>query len=226
MNIRLFFLPILFVAGLAQAQQGEKVWRPYDTVTRINRGTGEAPPEDPKGFDLNKVFVGGSVGLGLGFGSVNSSWGIGAYPQIGYSLADWVDAGIIFNANFNSQKYNNGSGDYKTTSFNYGTGAFVRLFPFKSFFIQAQPEVNWIAYKEKYQGETNKVTVNAPSMLVGVGFGQRMTGESGFFTTIMIDVLTERYSPYRNYDNSIIPVVRAGYYVYLGRNKNRTAEDY
>jgi hypothetical protein len=185
----------------------------------------EVPPpaqetEEPKtGFDVNKIFVGGSIGLGLGFGNVNSSWSVGAFPQIGYSITDWFDAGLVFNANYNSQKYNYSNATEKYTSFNYGTGAFVRAFPIKSFFVQAQPEINWIAYKIASTGQpTLKTTIEAPSLLLGLGFGQRLVGQSGFFTTIMIDVLSDPNSPYRAYGNGgILPVLRAGFYVYLGK---------
>lgn len=213
MKSRLFFL-LLFISATAIAQ--------YAPVTPLNNRP--IPQEEDsatvkKGFDPNKVFVGGSIGLGLGFGSVNSNWSIGGFPQIGYSLTDWFDAGIIFNANYNSQKYDNSNYVEKYTSFNYGTGAFVRAFPFKSIFVQAQPELNWIKYKISGTGQpTQKTTVNAASLLLGVGFGQRMVGQSGFFTTLMIDVLSDPNSPYRNFGGGgIIPILRGGFYVYLGK---------
>ena len=210
----------LLIGAIANAQ--------YTPVTPLNNKREEPEQnetEERKGFDPNKVFVGGSIGLGLGFGSYNSSWSVGGFPQIGYSLTDWLDAGVIFNANFNSQKYDLGNGyaSQKYTSFNYGTGVFARAFPFRSFFVQAQPEYNWTTFKIKSEGQLiNKETVHAPSLLVGVGFGQRMVGQSGFFTTLMIDVMSDRNSPYRDYNSGgIIPILRGGFYVYLGGNRHR-----
>ena len=203
----------LFLAGRLFAQEGKK-FEQYD-----GKPASDGKPEPVKGFDLNKLFVGGSIGLGYGGGSGGSSFFIGGFPQVGYSVLNWLDAGISFNASFTNIKYS--AIDVKQNSFNYGAGVFVRGFPFNGFFIQAQPEYNWIKYKYKDPYNTEKATVHASSLLLGVGYGTRDVGRSGFFTVIMIDALSNQYSPYRDTYNNIIPVIRGGFYVYLRPKSQR-----
>jgi hypothetical protein len=183
--------------------------------------------EESSGFKWNNVFVGGSIALGFGTGGTDggSSFVIGANPEIGYSLAEWVDAGLAFNVVSSTYKYT----DYATnlrikqTSFNYGAGAFVRLHVIRNFFLQAQPELNWISYKSQLLDQpgipAQKQTVNAGSFLVGAGYGQRIIGQSSFFTVLMFDLGTERYSPYRDGYGAAVPVIRGGFNIYLGKRK-------
>lgn len=184
----------------------------------------EEREEEETGFKWNNVFVGGSLALGFGSGSYDgsSSFVIGANPEIGYSLAEWVDAGLAFNVIFNSLKYTDQSTllRVKQTSFNYGAGVFTRIHLFKGFFLQAQPEYNWIAYKAELRDQpgvpVQKQTLSAASFLVGAGYGQRVIGQSSFFTVVMFDLGTERYSPYRDGYGSAVPVIRGGFNFYLG----------
>lgn len=168
-----------------------------------------------KGFNINNMFVGGSVGLGYTGGN-GSSFSIGAFPQVGYSFNNWFDAGLSFNANLNTLKYYDGQ-EITVKSFNYGAGVFARAYPFGGFFLQAQPEYNWISYKSKgsMSGSMPKQTVHAPSLLVGAGFGQRIIGQTSYFTSIMVDLSDNPNSPYRDGYNNMIPVIRAGINVYL-----------
>ena len=179
-----------------------------------------AQDEEMKGFDPNRVFVGGSLGLGMGFGSTTSNFFIGLYPQIGYSVTDWLDAGIVINGSYNNQKVDYGYAELKINSFTYGTGALVRTFLFRGLFAQVQPEINWMTYKETWSDRPGefKDNAHAGSLLVGGGFGSRAIGRSGFYTTIMFDVLNEPNSPYR-INNSVYPIIQAGFVVYLGQKK-------
>ena len=91
--------------------------------------------ETPKGgFQKERVFVGASLGLGLGSGTFN----VGVNPEVGYSITNWLDAGVTMNFNYASIKadYNYG---YRQRSTTYGGGVFVRLHAFKGFFVQALP---------------------------------------------------------------------------------------
>jgi hypothetical protein len=185
--------------------------------------------EEASGFKWNNVFLGGSVALGYGAGGYDgsSSFVIGANPEIGYTLAEWVDAGLAFNAIFNSLKYTD-QATYlrvKQTSFNYGVGVFTRIHPFRSFFIQAQPEYNWISYKASLIDQpgvpAQKQTLTAGSILVGAGYGSREIGDVNFFTVIMFDLGTEKYSPYKDGYGRSVPVIRGGINFYLGKGKKK-----
>lgn len=170
------------------------------------------------GFKKENVFIGGSLGLGFGSGS----FAIGANPEVGYSVAKWLDAGIVFNINYASQTYYNYYGDnsdLKTSSFNYGGGVFARAYPLPFLFLQLQPEENWISYKNKYNGFVDNQTVNAASLIGGIGYGQRVIGQASYFFMIGLDLLTDKYSPYLDGYGHPVPIIRGGFDVYLRPSK-------
>ncbi len=176
-------------------------------------------------FKVNNIFVGGSVVLGYSGGNGGSTFTVGLNPEVGYSITQWLDAGVNFNTIFSNSRYidvyNN---DITQKAFNYGVGAFTRIHLFNGFFVQAQPEYNWIDYKAKLNNgtaPTQKVTVQASSFLVGAGYGQRMIGRSSFFTTVMFDLNQDKESPYRDGYGNNIPVIRTGFNFYLGQKKKK-----
>ena len=191
--------------------------------------------EEEKGLGFRKenVFFGGSIALG--YGSAGGTLGgsnfvIGANPEVGYSLAEWVDAGLAFNAIFNNSKYSEYFSAYNAyltvnqSAFNYGIGAFTRIHPFNSFFIQIQPEQNWISYKTTVQNQPSlnvRNTVQASSFLIGAGYGQRVIGQTSFFTVLMFDLGTERFSPYRDGYGKAVPIIRGGFNWYLKPSKKK-----
>jgi hypothetical protein len=174
-------------------------------------------PADPmKGkFRRDNIFIGGSLGAGF----TSGSFSVGANPEIGYTIAEWLDAGLVFNINYNSIKadFNNG---IRQRAINYGGGTFFRLYPLRFLFLQGQLEQNWIRYnlRDQYSGQTGSITTNATSFLAGVGYTQRMVGASSYYIVIMADFMRDPYSPYldNTYGNKrMIPIVRAGYNFYL-----------
>jgi len=171
-------------------------------------------------FNWNNAFVGGSLNLGAGSGS----FAIGAVPEIGYSITKWLDAGMLFNVNYQTQRiYDfNGAVAYKLRSFNYGTGAFIRIWPIDQVFVAVQPEYNWIKQNQidVYTNAKYTTTYRAESVLVGVGYGGRVVGKQMSYVSIMIDLMKNINSPYRDQYNHAQPVIRTGIGFYLGR-KNR-----
>lgn len=176
------------------------------------------PVPEKKGFNINKMFIGGS--LALGFSSY--SFNIGGTPEIGYSLTNWLDAGLTINLNYNSMRadpyYNN---NIRQRSFNYGGGPFVRVYPMPFLFLQGQLETNWIKYNylNVNTNQSSSLTTNSNSILAGIGYAQRVIGQSSFYTAILIDLNTDIYSPYRDYNNSALPIFRAGFTFYLHERK-------
>lgn len=173
---------------------------------------------EPKGFQKENVFLGGSVSLGFGSGS----FGVGANPEIGYSVAQWLDAGVALNINYNSQKIYaaDGSGiqtQGKISSFNYGAGVFGRIYPVNFLFVQLQPEVNWIKYSQKdnFSGLKSNTTVSAPSLIAGIGYSQRVVTQGSYFLMIGLDVLNDTNSPYQDGYGHAQPIIRGGFDVYL-----------
>jgi len=192
----------VFVAMAANAQQEE--------------------PTAEKGFKIENMFVGGSLNLGIG----GSSFNIGANPQVGYSVTNWLDVGLTTNVIYYSQRYIINSSEYRDKSWNFGGGPFVRICPINMIHLQAQYEYNWITGKATHlaSGTQQKFNVSAPSVLLGAGYGRRIVGQSWFYTTVMFDVTKNANSPYvyvEGQSKLALPIVRAGFNVYLGQRRDR-----
>jgi hypothetical protein len=171
-------------------------------------------------FRRDNIFLGGSIGLGLG----NGGFSAGANPEIGYSFARWLDAGVSTNFNYFSYQaeYNNG---IRQRSFNYGAGIFARLYLIEGFFVQVLPEFNRINtnFKDLRAGNIGseyRMKLEAPSLLLGVGYGSRTIGSTNFYTILMFDAGTNTNSPYIGYLGSKLPILRTGFNFYL-RPKRR-----
>ena len=163
-------------------------------------------------FKNENIFLGSSLNLGL----ANRSFNVGLNPEIGYSVTKWLDAGVSLNINYFSQN----ASDYspiRFRNFNYGGGTFLRIWPVSFLHIQVQPEYNWISSSQKdvLTNQTGTYNYQAGSLLVGVGYGTRVLGRNYSYVTLMIDVLQNRNSPYRDQYNDPLPVFRAGIGFYL-----------
>jgi len=190
------------------------------TVLQAQRpSTYEADEEKGGGFSTNRIFIGGSINLGF----ASNTFQVGAVPEIGYSITDWLDAGIGINVNYASQRadpYWNGNVRYRT--FNYGGGPFVRLYPVRFIFLQGQYEQNWIKQNAKDMngsGYEYEETFKSRSFIAGIGYTQRIVGQSSFYTMLGLDLMTDANSPYRDYNNAAIPIIRVGFNFYLKPSK-------
>jgi hypothetical protein len=199
----------------------------FFSINMVAYSQEEAPPQE-KGFKKENFFSGGSIALSF----FNSSFLIGANPVFGYSLAKWVDIGVVGNYNYASYHDYYQINDRLHQSI-YGGGFFTRLFPVKFLFAQGQMEHNWISQKYFYTagGQNVKDNVSSNSLLVGAGYttGRDPVLKSmyGYFA-ILFDVLKEKNSPYVTYDfdnygNIInthpVPIIRAGINIPLFQGK-------
>ena len=172
--------------------------------------------DSESGFSQSKKYVGTSLNLGFSGRSFN----IGLNPELGYSVSRWLDAGFAVNFNY----YSENAYALSNTSFqniNYGAGVFARIWPVNFIFFQVQPEYNWISSSQKNvtTQQTTRINYSAESMLVGIGYGTRMVGSRLSYASFMIDVLQNPNSPYRDVNNDPIPIIRAGFGVYLHPNR-------
>src|ERR1051326_8517903 len=198
----IFFVAILMAWGVQLSAQDEK-------------------QESDKGFKKENLFTGGSVSGSFFTGGTI----LGASPMLGYRLADWADAGIVFNYTYKGRR------DYiyfndKLRQHVFGPGVFARLYPVRFLFVQGQLEHNFtnLTYTDP-GGFKTKDKTDANSLLVGAGIAEgRQRGSNTFFyLSLLFDVLTNPNSPYVNnvYDGSvlvrtdIVPIVRAGVNVAL-----------
>ncbi|HET6255652.1 MAG TPA: hypothetical protein VFE32_16365 [Puia sp.] len=188
------------VAGFAQDHMPARV------NTYSDEGTGT-------GFRKENFFIGG--GPGLGFAA--NQFSVGISPEAGYSLNRWLDAGIVLNFTYNSVSpdpsgvYNP---DLSEKEFIYGGGLFARAYVLPFLYLTAQPEINWTHDKQTYEGNggvTYIYKTNAPSLLLGIGYGHRMIGEGTYYFALMLDVLGNSNSPYNDIYGHPLPVIKAGF---------------
>lgn len=209
MNIKkiiLSFSLLLFSANIILAQKKEK-----------------EEEEEKRTFKEN-LFTGGSVSLAF----YNNTFLIGASPVIGYSLTNWLDAGIVINYNYTSYR-DVSLFDDRLRQKVYGGGGFVKLYPVRFLFAQAQLEHNFI--RQKYippgGGATSTAKGDASSLLVGGGYTTGRWGRGGdmfYYLAVLFDVSGNENSPYTDAYGRTIPIIRGGIQIPLfqgGGNKGR-----
>lgn len=172
--------------------------------------------EKKKGFNKENLFTGGSVSLAF----YNNTFLVGASPVFGYSITEWADLGVVVNYNYTSYRdYYNVFNDKLRQSV-YGGGGFVKLYPVRFLFAQAQYEYNFI--KQKYifgNGATPQTaSAEAGSFLVGGGYTTGRFGRGGppfFYLAVLFDLSNNINSPYTDGYGRTIPIIRGGIQVPL-----------
>jgi len=178
--------------------------------------------EKKGGFKKENLFVGGD--LTLGFGS--SYTALGASPYFGYSINKYLDVAASFNYIYTSQRDIVVYGD-KVRQTQYGPGAFVRVYPFKFVFAQAQFEHNFIKSRylpvenSGYLASTDRIDAN--SFLLGAGYagGRDEDNKSFYYFSISWDLLRNANSPYVDGLGRAVPIIRAGYNIALFQGGGR-----
>lgn len=176
---------------------------------------------DGKFFKLENVFTGGTVNLQ--FGNQTTAMGIG--PYIGYSFNKFVDVAFSPSFNYVSVRDYPYVGD-KVRQFTYGPGAFVRLFPVRFLFAQAQYEFNFLDTRYRPFGgsvaDVEKFGFQAHSLLLGGGISNGKDfpdQKSYYYFSILWDVGNSEYSPYKDNLRRSVPIFRAGYNIALFQGK-------
>ncbi len=173
------------------------------------------------------LFTGGSISLAF----YNNTFLIGGSPVLGYSFTNWAEAGIVINYNYTAYRDVYDFND-RLRQYEWGGGAFVKLYPVRFLFVQAQLEHNWI--KQKYHpvnGAPNEsVKFDANSFLVGGGYTTGRDGRGGdpfYYLAILFDINGDINSPYTDAAGRIIPIIRGGiqFPLFQGKNHNRRYRD-
>jgi hypothetical protein len=154
----------------------------------------EAPQ---KGFQKEKLFVGGNFGLTFGdYTLINVS------PQLGYRFTKLFAAGLGINGQYVSYRQRdwNGNSLYKSSLGVVGFNVFGRVYPIPQAMLQVQPEANYIFGKDTYYtgnptGEFKRDAMIVPSLLMGGGV-VLPSGRGAFVISVMYDVLQNDNSPY------------------------------
>ena len=177
------------------------------------------------------LFTGGTISLAF----YSNTFLVGGSPVLGYSITNWADLGIVINYNYTVYR------DYRIfddrlKQQNFGGGPFVKLYPLRFIFAQAQYEYNFLRLKyipppnSGYSEE--KDGLEAKSFLVGGGYTTGRMGRGGaphYYLAILFDVLHEPGSPYTDAYGRSIPIIRGGVQIPLfqgGGKKQQKSIDY
>jgi len=170
----------------------------------------ETGAEEKKGFKKENLFTGGSISLAF----YNNTFLIGGSPVFGYSLTNWIDAGLVANYNYTSYRDYNYVFNDKLKQTVFGGGAFAKIYPVKFLFLQSQFESNKINNKLIFSnGISEKSSKSANSFLVGGGYTTgRMKDDKGifFYLSVLFDISNNIYSPYTDSYGRTIPIFRGG----------------
>ena len=171
-----------------------------------------------------KLFTGGTISLAF----YSNTFLIGGSPVLGYSITNWADLGIVINYNYTVYR------DYyvfddRLKQNNFGGGPFVKLYPLRFIFAQAQYEYNFLKLKyipPNNSGIQQKDNIEAKSFLIGGGYTTGRMGRGGsphYYLAILFDILQEPGSPYTDAYGRTIPIIRGGVQIPLfqggGRNQ-------
>lgn len=220
--IAALFLSFIASTGFAQETEMEPVKENEEKEVRT-------------GFKKENLFTGGGIQLSFS----NSTFVVGASPVLGYSINKWIDAGIVVNFTYYSNRhltyYSPGTGLYynsddKLKQTNFGPGAFVKVYPLKFLFVQAQGEMNFISQKLIYANNypTEKDNYQVPSLLLGAGYcsGRENVGDLFYYISIAFDVLKDKNSPYveqiSNGKVNVLPIIRAGLQIPLFQGRRNS----
>lgn len=153
-------------------------------------------PEPKKGFDKDKLFIGGNFGLSFGdYTLINVS------PQVGYRFNRWLAAGAGPNFIYSSTlyRYDPSIDNYRTNYGVAGLNIFGRVYPIEYIFLQLQPEANYTWGKIKFYDGTPNIKLPGqivPSLLGGVGGVIPIAENGALIVMIQYDLLQNVRSPY------------------------------
>jgi hypothetical protein len=151
-----------------------------------------AQDSESQGFDKSKLFVGGALGLAFGTYTI-----VNVSPLVGYHFTPVFAAGA--GINYSYYGYNDGFFNYKQSY--AGMSIFGRVYPVRQFFIQVQPEVNYVWGSQTADGyaqdaPTYKIpTQFVPSLLLGGG-AAIPAGRGALTISVLYDVIQNIWSPY------------------------------
>jgi len=157
------------------------------------------------------LFTGGSISLAF----YNNTFLVGGSPVFGYNLTKWIDAGLVANYSYTSYRDYNYILNNKLRQKVYGGGAFLKVYPVRFLFAQAQVEHNWITQKEiDPSGDlTSKIKFSGNSFLIGGGYctGRESDGSQPFYyLAVLFDIADDVNSPYTDGYGRAIPIIRGG----------------
>jgi len=138
----------------------------------------------------DRITIGGDLGLSFG----NQLTYIRVAPLLGYIVSPKFTIGV--GPSFQYWEDKRFIPSLETTI--YGGSTFGRFFVLEQLFLQAEfevlnlDEINFAPTSDF----SNRERVTIPVFFVGAGYSQRSAGGSGFFVSVMYDLIGDLNSPY------------------------------
>ncbi len=154
-----------------------------------------------KGYDPDKLIIGGGLNAGFGNGFVN----VGISPILGYRFTNHFQAGIgVGYQYYQEPEYVDPVDPYKVSYARENIvypNIWTRYFVYKNFFVDGTLEYDIINLKQPgYDNMGNfgtiKENVTNTCLLLGVGIKQPLGGRVSAYFELIYDVLQGQYSPY------------------------------
>ena len=153
-----------------------------------------------KGFDPDKLILGGGVNLSFGNGYAN----YGITPIVGYRLTHNLAVGVGLGYQYYQtpdpyfSTYNSTYYDKESIVF---PNVWARYTVWRGLYVLGQFEYDFIKLTQPgFDINSNIINtssnVNATCLLLGLGIKFRIAGRTSFFVEIAYDVLQQQWSPY------------------------------
>ena len=153
-----------------------------------------------KGYDPEKLVIGGGFNAGIGSGFAN----IGLSPIVGYRWTKNFSAGVgvgyqYYKSPVAPDPTNPDKELYQYMSIVY-PNLWTRYFVYRNIFVDATYEYDIISLKSPIDhfGNVNQVksSVTNSCLLLGVGLRQPLGGRVSAYVSLIYDLLQGEYSPY------------------------------
>jgi len=189
------FLVFLLFVGIATASA-------QDVYTSSGKpGYQKNTRKAKKGYDPEKLIIGGGIAAGFGSGFVNA----GISPVVGYRFTKRFSAGIGLGYQYYQEPEYTDPVDPNKVSYIKENIVFpnlwARYFVWRNLFVDATFEYDFIY--QSYPGYDNmgnyttiKLNVTNPCLLLGAGFRIPIAGRVSVLAELIYDVLQGQYSPY------------------------------
>jgi len=182
----IFFI-LLLVLG-ASATHAQEVYNSSGKANYKNK-------KKDKGYDPDKLILGGGMNLGIGGGFAN----VGISPIVGYRLTKYFSAGVGLGYQYYREPDIVDNKYFTSMNILY-PNLWTRIFVYRNIFIGLTYEYDFIKVKTPRDQFLNlnqtKFSVTNQCLLVGLGMRQPIAGRLSFYGELFYDVLQGRYSPY------------------------------
>ena len=176
------FLSILTVSLLLSVAANAQYYDSTYAQKKQPKQKREKSKDDDSGFNKDKLFFGG--GLGLSFGNPNY---FDIAPIVGYKITEKISAGV--GITYQYYDYNYGSYNFSTNV--YGGSVFGRYYFTNNLFAHGE-----IEYLNLADFNNMEKRIGVESVLGGAGYIQRVSDNAGIVAMVLYNFTQSEYSPY------------------------------